>query len=153
MLNEAGIPAVDDGETDINSTQEKKLGDLVAQKHNTDFYILKEYPLKARAFYTFPKGGDLKAKYSHSFDFMMRGQEVLSGAQRIHNHEMLVQRLKDMDIPITGGLTDYVRCFSYGCPPHGGGAFGIERIVLNWLDLKNVRLATLFPRDPSRVTP
>lgn len=40
-----------------------------------------------------------------------------------------------------------------GCPPHGGGAFGIERIVLNWLDLKNVRLATLFPRDPSRVTP
>jgi aspartyl/asparaginyl-tRNA synthetase len=114
MLNEAGVDAVDDGETDINSTQEKKLGDLVAQKYKSDFYILKEYPLKARAFYTFPKGGDLKAKYSHSFDFMMRGQEVLSGAQRIHNHEMLVQRLKDMDIPITAGLKDYVQCFSYG---------------------------------------
>jgi nondiscriminating aspartyl-tRNA synthetase len=153
MLNEAGIEAIDDGEADINSTQEKKLGDLVSAKFNTDFYILKEYPLKARAFYTFPKDGDATSKYSHSFDFMMRGQEVLSGAQRIHNHDMLVNELKSRGIPITGGLTDYVRSFSYGCPPHGGGAFGLERIVCNYLGLPNVRLGTLFPRDPSRLSP
>jgi aspartyl/asparaginyl-tRNA synthetase len=40
-----------------------------------------------------------------------------------------------------------------GCPPHAGGAFGAERIVLNWLGLGNVRLATLFPRDPGRLMP
>ncbi|KAF2433018.1 aspartyl-tRNA synthetase [Tothia fuscella] len=153
LLNKAGMEVADDGESDINSTQEKKLGDLVAEKYNSDFYILKEYPLKARAFYTFPKGGELDAKYSHSYDFMMRGQEVLSGAQRIHNHDMLKARLDALGVPIGAGLKDYVDCFRYGCPPHAGGAFGIERIVLNWLDLKNVRLATLFPRDPSRVTP
>ncbi|KAE9982112.1 hypothetical protein EG328_011216 [Venturia inaequalis] len=152
MLNDAGIEASED--EDINSTQEKKLGDLVLEKYKSDFYILKEYPTAARAFYTFPKGGDLNAKFSNSFDFMMRGQEVLSGAQRIHNYEMLRERLTGLGLnPDDPGFKDYVSCFSYGCPPHGGGAFGIERIVLNWLDLKNVRLATLFPRDPSRVTP
>lgn len=51
------------------------------------------------------------------------------------------------------GLKDYVQTFAYGCAPHAGGAFGAERIVLNWLGLGNVRLATLFPRDPGRLTP
>lgn len=55
--------------------------------------------------------------------------------------------------PDSDGLKDYVKGFSYGCPPHGGAAFGLERIVSNWLGLPNVRLATLFPRDPARVTP
>jgi aspartyl/asparaginyl-tRNA synthetase len=114
LLNDAGVDAADDGESDINSTQEKKLGDLVAEKYGSDFYILKEYPLKARAFYTFPKGGDLNAKYSHSYDFMMRGQEVLSGAQRIHDHAMLVAQLAAKGIPISAGLKDYVDCFRYG---------------------------------------
>lgn len=59
----------------------------------------------------------------------------------------MVSRLVSLSIYLCANVCDL------GCPPHGGGAFGIERIVLNWLDLKNVRLATLFPRDPSRVTP
>ncbi|KAF2405227.1 aspartyl-tRNA synthetase [Trichodelitschia bisporula] len=152
LLLDAGIDASFDD--DINSTQEKQLGDLVRAKYNTDFYILTEYPLACRAFYTMPKGADLNAKFSNSYDFMMRGQEVLSGAQRIHDHGMLVARMKTLGLdPENPGFKDYVQAFSYGCPPHAGGAFGLERIVLNWLDLKNVRLATMFPRDPQRVTP
>jgi nondiscriminating aspartyl-tRNA synthetase len=113
LLNDAGIEASD--EEDINSTQEKQLGDLVLKKYGSDFYILKEYPTAARAFYTFPKGGDLKAKFSNSFDFMMRGQEVLSGAQRIHNYEMLRERLTGLGLnPDDPGFKDYVSCFSYG---------------------------------------
>jgi aspartyl-tRNA synthetase len=113
MLKEAGIEASD--AEDVNSQQEKALGDLVLKKYNSDFYILKEYPLAARAFYTFPKGGDLNAKFSNSFDFMMRGQEVLSGAQRIHDHEMLRTKLKTLGLDPDGtGFKDYVSCFSYG---------------------------------------
>jgi aspartyl/asparaginyl-tRNA synthetase len=94
------------------------------------------------------------ARYSHSYDFMLRGQEVLSGAQRIHDATLLRERIKAMGVDPDGpGLKDYVNTFAYGCPPHAGGAFGAERIVLNWLGLGNVRLATLFPRDPGRLTP
>jgi aspartyl-tRNA synthetase len=85
---------------------------------------------------------------------MLRGQEVLSGAQRIHDAKLLRERLTKLGIDPDGpGLKDYVNTFTYGCAPHAGGAFGAERIVLNWLGLGNVRLATLFPRDPSRLTP
>jgi aspartyl-tRNA synthetase len=128
------------------------LGGLIREKYKTDFYILTEYPLAARAFYTMPSAKD--PRYSLSYDFMARGQEVLSGSQRIHDHGLLRKRIKELGMdPDNAGLKDYVQAFAYGCPPHGGGAFGAERIVLNWLGLGNVRLATLFPRDPSRLTP
>jgi aspartyl-tRNA synthetase len=79
---------------------------------------------------------------------------VLSGAQRIHDHTLLREQMTKRGLdPDSSGLKDYVQAFSYGCAPHAGGAFGAERIVLNWLGLGNVRLATLFPRDPGRVTP
>jgi aspartyl/asparaginyl-tRNA synthetase len=85
---------------------------------------------------------------------MLRGQEVLSGAQRIHDPALLRQRMKAVGLnPEDPGLKDYVECFSYGCAPHAGGAFGLERIVLNWLGLGNVRLASMFPRDPGRLAP
>jgi nondiscriminating aspartyl-tRNA synthetase len=153
-LNEKGIET--DAGDDINAQQERSLGDIVREKFNTDVYILNGYPHTARAFYTFPRGGDLSAKYSNSFDFMMRGQEVLSGAQRIHNYEMLCKKMRGMEPPMdpeSAGFKDYVDAFKYGCPPHGGGAFGLERVVCNWLALPNVRMAAFFPRDPSRVTP
>ena len=41
----------------------------------------------------------------------------------------------------------------HGCPPHGGGGVGLERIVFLYLGLDNIRKASMFPRDPSRCTP
>jgi aspartyl-tRNA synthetase len=46
---------------------------------------------------------------------MLRGQEVLSGAQRIHDPTLLRERIKAMGIDPDGpGLKDYVQAFSYG---------------------------------------
>jgi aspartyl-tRNA synthetase len=133
-LNEKGIET--DAGDDINSQQERALGDIVREKFATDVYILNGYPHAARAFYTFPRNGDLGAKYSNSFDFMMRGQEVLSGAQRIHDADLLARKMKGLGLdPESPGFKDYVDAFKYGCPPHGGGAFGLERVVCNWLAL------------------
>lgn len=95
-------------------------------------------------------------KLSNSYDFFMRGQEICSGAQRIHDAEFLKKRLRAVDPPLdpeSPGLKDYVDAFRYGCPPHGGGGFGLERIVMLWLGLPNVRLASLYPRDPGRIMP
>jgi len=90
--------------------------------------------------------------YSNSYDFFMRGQEIMSGAQRVHDAKFLKKRMADMGVPETG-MEAYMNSFGYGCPRHAGGGLGLERIVMFWLGLPNVRLATLFPRDPQRIEP
>lgn len=95
-------------------------------------------------------------KNSNSYDLFMRGQEIMSGAQRVHDYELLCKRMRSFEPPLdpeAPGFKSYTSAFKYGCPPHAGGGFGLERIVMLWLGLPNVRLASLFPRDPSRLTP
>lgn len=96
MLKEAG--KTQDPLEDITTENEKFLGELVKKKYDTDFYMLIEYPVKARPFYTMlsPKDKD----YTLSYDFFMRGQEITSGAQRIHDPEVLSQRAKECGINI-----------------------------------------------------
>lgn len=47
----------------------------------------------------------------------------------------------------------YIDSFRYGCPPHAGGGIGMERVVMLFLGLDNIRKTSMFPRDPKRVTP
>ncbi|EGW34345.1 uncharacterized protein SPAPADRAFT_59754 [Spathaspora passalidarum NRRL Y-27907] len=150
MLRDAG-KEVDDFE-DLSTENEKLLGKLVRDKYDTDFYILDKFPLAVRPFYTMPDAED--PRYSNSYDFFMRGEEILSGAQRIHDPELLKTRIQAHDVdPNVPGLREYVDAFTYGCPPHAGGGIGLERVVMFFLDLKNIRRASLFPRDPKRLTP
>lgn len=99
---------------------------------------------------------DPAKQYSNSYDFHMRGAEILSGAQRIHSPTLLSERMRtpphDVD-PNAAGLKEYVTAFKGGCPPHAGAGLGLERIVMLWLGLPNVRLASAFPRDPGRLAP
>lgn len=44
-------------------------------------------------------------------------------------------------------------CCSYGTPPHGGFGVGLERVVMLFCGLNNIRMASLFPRDPQRLNP
>lgn len=150
MLREAG-KEIDDFE-DLSTENEKLLGKLVKEKYDTDFYILDKFPLAIRPFYTMPDPED--PRYSNSYDFFMRGEEILSGAQRIHDHELLQERMKEHGLsPEDPGLKDYCDAFTYGCAPHAGGGIGLERVVMFFLDLKNIRRASLFPRDPKRLRP
>jgi nondiscriminating aspartyl-tRNA synthetase len=48
---------------------------------------------------------------------------------------------------------DYLQCFKYGMPPHGGFAIGLERLTAQLAGLSNVKLASLFPRDINRLSP
>lgn len=150
MLREAG-KEVDDFE-DLSTENEKLLGKLVREKYDTDFYILDKFPLAVRPFYTMPCPED--ARYSNSYDFFMRGEEILSGAQRIHDPELLKERMKVHGVePTQEGVSDYIDAFTYGCAPHAGGGIGLERVLMFYLDLKNIRRASLFPRDPRRLRP
>lgn len=150
MLRAAG-KEVGDFE-DLSTEDEKFLGKLVREKYHTDFYILDKFPLEIRPFYTMPDAEN--PKYSNSYDFFMRGEEILSGAQRIHDPVLLEQRIKEHEVnPDIPGMREYIDAFTYGCAPHAGGGIGLERVLMFFLDLKNIRRASLFPRDPKRLTP
>ena len=89
---------------------------------------------------------------SNSYDFFMRGEEILSGAQRIHEPNLLCEKMliKGVD---PESMKPYVDGFRMGCPPHGGGGIGLERVLMLFLKLNNIRRASLFPRDPKRLEP
>lgn len=150
MLNENGKEQGDF--EDLSTENEKFLGKLVREKYDTDFYILDKFPLAVRPFYTMPDPED--PNYSNSYDFFMRGEEILSGAQRIHDADLLKERMNFHGVdPAGAGAADYVKAMTYGCPPHAGGGIGLERVLMFFLDLKNIRRASAFPRDPKRLHP
>ncbi|KAI0337629.1 aspartyl-tRNA synthetase, cytoplasmic [Trametopsis cervina] len=130
---------------DLSTPAERKLGELVKEKYGADYYILDKFPTDVRPFYTMPDPEN--PKFSNSFDIFVRGEEILSGGQRIHHAPMLLERMKTAKVdPDT--MADYINGFQWGCPPHGGGGIGLERIVMLFLKLGDVRWASLFPRDP-----
>ena len=106
------------------------------------------YPTKKRAFYTKPDPED--PEFSLSYDLLFRGLEILSGSQRVNDHEELVSAIKDRGMD-PANFTMYLQTFKYGMPPEGGFSFGLERITMKLLNLGNVREASLFPRDMERV--
>lgn len=92
------------------------------------------------------------SNFTNSYDFFMRGEEITSGAQRIHDPAFLIERAKACNIDITT-IKDYIDSFKYGAYPHGGVGIGLERVLMLYCDLKNIRNASMFPRDTNRITP
>ena len=148
LLQEAGV-AQDEYE-DLSTENEKKLGDIVKEKYKTDFFFMDKYPLAVRPFYTMPDPNN--PKLSNSYDFFIRGQEILSGAQRIHEPDLIVERAKAWGISLSD-IESYVDSFRHGALPHGGGGIGLERVVMLMLGLPNIRKSAWFPRDPKRISP
>eukprot|EP01120_Amphizonella_sp_Union-15-10_P008018 TRINITY_DN279_c0_g1_i2.p1 TRINITY_DN279_c0_g1~~TRINITY_DN279_c0_g1_i2.p1 ORF type:complete len:641 (-),score=129.09 TRINITY_DN279_c0_g1_i2:66-1988(-) len=135
---------------DLSTTNERLLGKLVREKYNTDFFILDKFPLAARPFYTMPDPDD--NRYSNSYDIFIRGEEICSGSQRVHDSNFLAERAKSFNIDIAT-IKAYLDAFKYGAPPHGGAGIGLERVAMLYLNLNNIRKTSMFPRDPSRLTP
>lgn len=148
MLRAAGAEIGD--EDDLTTANERLLGKLVREKYQTDFYVLDKFPLAVRPFYTMPDPSD--KKYSNSYDMFMRGEEITSGAQRIHDETLLRERATHHGINLAT-IEPYVKAFKYGCPPHAGGGIGLERVTMLYLGLDNIRKTSMFPRDPKRLEP
>lgn len=149
MLNESGWKNENGDQQsayeDLPTKGERRLGELVKDKFKTDYYILDKFPAAARPFYTMLD--PTNDQVTNSFDFMLRGQEILSGGQRVHEYKTLAQRMEASDMD-TESLREYIQGFEWVAPPHAGAGIGLERLVSLILDLGNLRHATLFPRDP-----
>jgi len=141
---------VHEDDEDISTSDEKILGRIIHDEYGEDFYIIDKFPSEIRPFYTMEDPGD--PKWSNSYDIFIRGEEVMSGAQRIHDSEMLLARAAKLGVDLAP-VQDYVDAFKFGAWPHAGGGVGLERVVMLFMHLNNIRKTSLFPRDPTRLTP
>jgi len=136
------------GEKDLSPEDEVDICKWAVEKHQSDFVTVTHYPTKKRAFYTMPDPVD--PEFSLSYDLLFRGVEILSGSQRIHQYDKLVEAIKERGMN-PEAFEIYLQAFRYGMPPEGGFSFGLERMTKELLGLSNIREASLFPRDMERV--
>ncbi|MBI2414945.1 aspartate--tRNA(Asn) ligase [candidate division WWE3 bacterium] len=146
----AAIGIKSEKEFDINPEEEREICRLVKEETGSDFLFVTDYSKEIRPFYHMRQGKD--NKLTKSFDLLYKGLEVVTGAQREHRYDVLVEQAKDKGMDITS-LEDYLNFFKYGCPPHGGVGIGPGRIVMKILDLPSVKEATFLPRDVKRLRP
>lgn len=138
------------GEPDLEPGDEKMLGDWALNEQGSDLLWVTEYPAKKRAFYACPVPENPEVvRYG---DLILRGAEVISGGQRITNYDQLVQSIKNKGMD-PKEFDWYLDAFKYGMPPEGGFGMGLERLTSKILQIQNIKLATLFPRDMNRLTP
>jgi nondiscriminating aspartyl-tRNA synthetase len=138
------------GEPDLAPQHEAWLCDYAEKELGSEFLFITHYPTSKRPFYTYPDDED--PSLTKGFDLLFRGCEIVTGGQRIHRHEQL------LDNAVTWGIDPeaidgYLQAFKFGMPPHGGCAIGLERLVMQVAGLHNLREATLFPRDLDRLSP
>ena len=138
------------GEPDLAPAHERRLGEWAVEEHGSDLLFVEGYPMAKRPFYTHPDPS--RPEFSNSFDLLFRGLEVITGGQRLHRYDDYVSALaargQDAD-----PYADFLQAYRCGMPPHGGFGMGLERWVARLTGASNIREATLFPRDRSRLSP
>lgn len=135
---------------DFDPEEEQLLGKYAKKQFNSDFIFITHYPSKKRPFYTMDDPED--PEYTLSFDLLFRGLEITSGGQRVHDYNEQVVKMEKLGMNPEEFAT-YLMLHKYGAPPHGGLGLGLERLTMHLLGAKNVREATMFPRDINRVSP
>ncbi len=137
-------------EPDLAPEEEVLICEYVLKKFDSDFVFVTHFPTDHRAFYSMddPQNPELTLSY----DLLLRGIEITSGSQRIHQYNEYLRKMQDRNMS-RETFEYYLEAFQNGMPPHGGFAIGLERITSCILGLDNVKEASLFPRDVARLTP
>ncbi len=135
---------------DLEPEEEYLIGQYFKEECGSDFVFVTHYPSKKRPFYAMDDPAD--ETYTLSFDLLFKGLEITTGGQRIHDYNMLMDKIAKRGME-TEGMEHYLSAFKHGMPPHGGLGIGLERLTMQLIGEENVREATLFPRDLSRLEP
>jgi aspartyl-tRNA synthetase len=111
------------------------------QPHPDDLHLLETEPLKVR---------------SQAYDLVLNGWELGSGSIRIHQPELQARifgllGISDEEAQRKFGF--FLNPFKYGAPPHGGFAFGIDRLVAILAGEENIREVIAFPKTQSGLDP
>lgn len=132
---------------DFNRADEEKLGKIVKEKYESDAFICTKYPYDCRPFYTKQEGD-----YTCSYDLIVKGIELSSGAQRENDYSVLLKQVEEKGVN-PKSLESYLDSFKHGSPPHGGAGIGFERLIKVLMNEEDVRYISFTPRDPKRTTP
>ena len=130
---------------DLSTEAEHALGQDVG-----GHYFVTDWPSEIKPFYIqdYEDDGDI----SKGFDMMHPRMELVSGGQREHRHDALVEGFRQQGLD-PDQFEYYTKMFRYGMPPHAGWGLGAERLLMTMLDLDNIREGVLFPRDRQRLSP
>ena len=126
------------------------ISEITKEEYQSDLIVITHFPRVKTAFYSMPDPED--EEYTLSFDFILRGEEILSGSQRINDYENLIESIKRKSLN-PNDFESYTEIFKFGMPPEGGFGMGVERLTQQFLSIENVKEASLFPRDVKRITP
>ncbi len=136
------------GDKDTNPQDEREICEIIKEETGSDFVFIYGYPTRQKPFYVYPNPENPET--NEGMDLLCRGVEWLSGGRRINNYDQLQEHVKTWNMD-PAKVKMFLEAFKYGVPPEGGFAFGAERITMQILGLKNIREASLFPRDMNRI--
>jgi len=135
---------------DLDPAGERAIAAHVRERTGHEFAFVTRYPASVRPFYHMRPAG--QPDLTLSFDLLWRGLEITTGAQREHRYDVLLRQLAEKGLH-PEPMRDYLNCFRYGCPPHGGLGLGLGRLLMVLLGLDSIRDATFLFRGPNRLTP
>jgi len=143
MLQEHGED-IEWGE-DFSIPEQRKLGDIME-----DPYFLVDWPTEGKPFYIKPNEKD--PEICHAFDLMANEIELASGGTRVHDKELLEERMRKQGLN-PKQYEYHLQNFDWGMPPHAGFGLGVERLLMILTGADNIRECVLFPRDRKRLKP
>jgi nondiscriminating aspartyl-tRNA synthetase len=136
------------GDKDTNPQDEREICEIIKEEKGSDFVFIYGYPTRKKPFYVYPNPEN--PEFNEGMDLICRGVEWLSGGRRINKYDQLMEHVKEWGMD-PAKVKMFLEAFKYGVPPEGGFAFGAERMTMQLLGLKNVREASMFPRDMNRI--
>lgn len=140
------------GEKDLRPEEERWICEYAAKELGSEAVFVTDWPASEMKFYH--KAQDGRPEFADRIDLLFRGVEIATGSMREHRYDVVLKQLQAIGgDPEDPGFKYFLMAMQAGMPPHGGFGMGLERLTQKMLDLKNVKEASLFPRDINRLAP